>query len=71
MPPSVSVPPGSSLAALLSLMNRVSQNDISGEVHRFAEMRACQNGVAWVDAMAWKARPMIPATDPSRRLLVV
>jgi hypothetical protein len=44
----------------------VSQNPISGEVSWLPSARACQNGVARVEAMDENARPIMPETDPVR-----
>ena len=71
VPPSVIIPPGSSTCAVGSLTNLVNQNDISGEAHMPLFARACQKGKALVEARAWNASPMMPATVPDSRELVV
>jgi hypothetical protein len=66
VPPSVKTPPGSSLAAVRSFPNRVSQNDISWVASWFPSDRASQNGFAWVLAIVWNASPIMPDTELSR-----
>ena len=70
VPPRVKAPPGTSFWVLVWL-ERVSQNPISGVVSWPPVARACQNGIAFVFAIAEKARPKIPETEPWRRPWVV
>lgn len=61
------MPPNVSFAALVLLISRVIQKLISGVENWPPEARVCQNGVEAVLAMVSKARPMIPAFEPSKR----
>src|ERR1700733_537206 len=62
VPPNVKTPPGSSVCALLSLINLVNQTDISGELHWLLSDSVCHQGLALEEASDWNARPIMPAT---------
>lgn len=71
VPPRVRKPPGSFTCASISSLNLVNQKDISGAENWLLLVNACQNGTALVEARAWKARPIMPETEPVSILLVV